>query len=326
MAEISQHQSFLDFFPVPKYLRLASVGLAITDESVKLLGFKRGFWGPELELSIYDETHLTPETVQSGFINDADKLEQVLKGLRAKYGLDYVYATLPEERAYLFTATIDKVPAESLRDAVAFILEENAPVRLANSVFDFEIVEELSATNQLKVTVAVISKKVVDFYIQVFNNAGIIPVSFDIESQAIARAIIARGDRRTQLILNALETKTGFYVIEDEVVQFTTTLQRSATSSSDDLKSELNKILAFWSTRTATSGTERKIERILVTGPGANEDQIMAVMNDCPVEHSIADVWTNARPDSHSLPQEISQHSLEYAAVIGLTLPHKRHV
>lgn len=324
MSALLKKKVFSDYFPVPEYLRLSNSGIAITDTEVKFLEFRHG------RFSRFEKISLPEGVVQSGFINAPEKLIAILKDLALRYKLRYAYATLPEERAYLFTTIIDKVPEEGLRDSVAFIIEENVPVKLANSVFDFDVIEELKQSNQLKITVSVISKKVVDFYLQVFESAGITPVSFDIESQAIARAIIPRGDKSTQLIVHLGEKKTGFYVVEDEVVQWTTTLPYSAQTNTTnshltDLRTELRKIFAFWTTRAEKPGfSERKIEKMLICGPGALNGALVAEFTkECPVTCSITDPLINVPEAKAHLQQNLSAEVLNYASAIGLVLPNK---
>lgn len=351
MRELLKKKVFSDFFPTPEYLLLANSGLVITDASVKFVEFSRGMFKSALRLSHFERIPLPEGVVQSGFINDPDKLISILSGLSHRFDLRYVYATLPEERAYLFTTTIDKVPEEGLRDAVAFIIEENVPVQLANSVFDFDVIEDLSAKeggsaspdsgNQLKVVVSVISRKVVDFYLQVFESAGITPVSFDIESQVIARAIVPKGDKRTQLIVNFTHKKTGFYIVEDGIVQFTTTLPYGTGSSNpssrlNDLKTELRKIFAFWSARadplrqSASEArkpgfSERKIERILLAGSGAlNGSLVDGFKKESPVTCEVADAWINAPGTVSDLPGAFLKESLDYVSAIGLVLPDEK--
>lgn len=328
MRDLLKKKLFSDFFPTPEYLLLANSGIVITDASVKFVQFTRGMLKSALHLAHFKRIPLPDGVVQSGFINDPDKLISILKNLSRRYGLQYVYATLPEERAYLFTATIDKVPEEGLRDAVAFIIEENVPVQLPNSVFDFDVVGELKESNQLKVVVSVISKKVVDFYLQVFESAGITPVSFDIESQVIARAIVPRGDKRAQLIVNLTHKKTGFFIVEDEIVQFTTTLpygteESSPNSRLDDIKAELKKIFAFWSAKADKLGlAERKIEKMLICGSGAQNDSLVAELEkDCPLTCELVNAWVNAPGAVSDLPAAFLKESLDYVAAIGLVLP-----
>jgi type IV pilus assembly protein PilM len=328
---LKEKKSFFKSFPTPEYLLLSTCGIAVSDESVKFVEFSRGFFGSSLELSHYARTALPEGVVASGYINDAEKLTAVLKEVSVRYGIRFARATLPEERAYLFTAHIERVPADGLRDAVAFIIEENVPVKLADSVFDFDIVEDNPTSSQIKVTVSVLSKKVVDFYIQVFEAAGITPVSFDIESQAIARAIIPKGEKRTQMIINLSQKKTGFYVVEEEVVQFTTTLPVGAAGEAPyphiaDLVSEMRKIFAFWSARGTTTANmpEKKIEKILLCGLGAGNGAFVAeFMANSPVEYALGNPWVNIAESAKALSsKDISKETLDYASAIGLALPN----
>ena len=322
MTALLKSKGLLNFFPVPEYLLFYNCAIAVADTAVRFVEFKRSFFKESFKLMHYEKVALPQDTIQAGFINKPEELTRALRELRQKHGLRYVYATLPEERAYLFSAIIEKVPTADLRDAVAFIIEENVPITLADAVFDFNVVGEMKETNKLKVTVSVLSRKVVDFYVQVFEAAGLIPVSFDIESQAISRAIIKRGDKRTHLITNLGEKKTGFYIVENEVVQFTTTLPYGTAGGSshmNDLHSEMRKIFAFWDARPEGSG---KIERILFCGPGAlDADFTRELVKEIQVEHLVADPWINLQPECNTPTTNVSQEAMEYVPAAGLVLP-----
>jgi Tfp pilus assembly PilM family ATPase len=143
-------------------------------------------------------------------------------------------------------------------------------------------------------------------------------VAFDTESQAIARAIIKRGDKMAYLIINISMHKTGFYVVEDEVVQFSTTINSGAGEddfflSLTHLQEEMRKVLSFWEARgeTKTEGTEKKIKRALICGTGADQQEfIHKLMEESGVEYKIANV--SMKPFA-STP--------DCAAVVGLVIP-----
>lgn len=317
---------FYNHFPTPEYLTLSTSGIAITDEYVHFIQFRHGLVGSGLRLAHYEKVPLPLGTVEAGFINDAAKLTAVLADLAHRYSLSYVRATLPEERAYLFTTTIDKVPAEGLRDAVAFIIEENVPVTLADSVFDFDVLSAGDEAEKLRVAVAVLSNKVINFYLPVFEAAGITPVSFDIESQAIARAVVPKGDKSPQLILNLEKMKTGFYVVEDEVVQFTTTLKYGTGKGHThlmDLKTEIKKIFAFWAAHDKSASADHNIKKVLVCGEGSlDKGFVTELMSESPVPYEFANPWTNLSGTLGKLPPELTKDTLEYAPAIGLAIPH----
>lgn len=328
MSDLSKQNTFYNLFPTPEYLTLSTSGVAINDTGIHFIQFRHGLFGNGLKLSRFEKIALPEGVVDSGFINNAEKLATVIKDLASRYRLNFVRATLPEERAYLFTATIDKVPTEGLRDAVAFILEENVPVTLADSVFDFDVLKSEESAEKLVVNVAVLSKKVVDFYLQVFQAAGVTPVSFDIESQAIARAAVPKGDKSPQLIVNLGKKRTGFYIVEEEVVQFTTTLPLGAgevgtNSHLSEIKTELSKILTYWSAHRKERGVERQIGKILVSGEAATDQGfVTALLGDSSVPHTIVDPWVNISGGKDALAPELAKDSLEYLPAIGLAIPH----
>src|SRR3989344_716099 len=296
---------------VPSYLRLTDSGLSITDSSIKFVTLKQNPLNSELTLKHCEEILLPAGTIQSGFIQNEEGLTKILKDLASRHSLSYVNASLPEERAYIFNATIDRVPEEGLRDAVAFIIEENAPVSLANSVFDFEVMENVESNDKINVTVSVISKKVVDFYLQVLGKVGITPISFDLESQAIARAIIPNGKKSVKLIIDLGREKIGYYVVRDGVVQFTTTL-----ANDSNLKTEMEKILTFWSSRSPNT----PIESVLVSGVRSSLDTLIEELKSLtPLPLTLAEPWTNV---THLANVPFACEPLNIVSAIGAAIPH----
>lgn len=324
MTVVERQKKFSTLFPVPEFMLLSTTGLTLSDKSIKFTKFKRPTFGDKLKLSEWGKTILPIGAVESGSIEDEEKVVSSLKLLASKHELNYVRATLPDEKAYLFTATIDKVPVESLGDAVAFIIEENVPVTLEDSVFDF-ITLSSSDPNKMRVTVTVVPKQTVESYFKVFRNAGVTPISFDIESQAIARAILPKEDTGTTLIINLGERKASFYVVEDGVVQFSTTPEQSilggdAPINVRDLKEEMKKVFSYWKVHQETqSGEVGEIEKILLCGVGVlNNHLVDDLMLGTELEYNLANPWVNtALPVNGS---EILSQSLEYIAAVGAAI------
>lgn len=337
----ARHRTFFDLFPAPEFLLLSTTGVAVTDSDTKFVQLRRKMFGDGFELAHASKVSNPQGAVEAGLIKNPNGLVSVLKKLSSHFNIRYAHATLPEEKVYLFTTSIEKVPFEGLRDAVAFIVEENVPVSLAESVFDFEIIDQMADSNEIKLTVTVLPKDLVNAYITLFESAGITPISFDIESQAIARALIHRGDKQPNLIVNLSREKTGFYVVEDEVVQFSTTSAYSIGEDDsypnlNDLKAEMHKVLAFWGARSdplrlsdseaSKSGQAgKKIENIILCGFGASKhDFVKKLMSGSEVPYALADVWQNMSASRSHIPQMSFDKSLEYASTIGLILPRGR--
>lgn len=325
MIPLLKQKTFFDLFPAPEFLLLSTTGIAVADSNTKFVRLRREIFGDGFELAHASKVSNPQGAIEAGLINNPNELISILRKFSSHYGIRYAQATLPEEKAYLFTTSIEKVPFEGLRDAVAFIVEENVPVSLAESVFDFEIINEISDANKIKLTVTVLPKNIVNAYIELFESANITPISFDIESQAIARAVVHRGDKRPNLIINLSRKKTGFYIVADEVVQFSTTPAYSigeddSYPSLNDLKAEMRKVLAFWSAR-----LEKKVEKAILCGFGASKkDFVEKLMSESDVPYAPADVWLNTSSSRSHVSEIPFDESLDCASVIGLVLPRGR--
>lgn len=333
MTVSSRQKTFFDIFPAPEFLLLSNMGITITDTDTTFVQLRRKIFGDGFELVHSSKVDNPKGVVESGLINNTNELILILKKLSSRYNIRYVRATLPEEKAYLFTTNISWVPPEGLRDAVAFIVEENAPVSLAESVFAFEIIHEDESAGEIKLAVSVLPKNIVAPYVGLFEAASITPISFDLESQAIARAVISRGDMQTTLIVNLSLKKTGFYIVEEEVVQFSTTLAYGLGLDRDesylnvnDLRAEMHKIFIFWDARTDKSGKpEKKIEKVILCGLGANKtDFIKQLVSENEVPYALADVWQNMSSAHNHVPEISLDASLDYASAIGLVLPRDK--
>ena len=331
MTSLLGQKNFLDFFPTPEFLLLSTTGIVVTDADTKFMQLRRRTFGDGFELAHASKVDNPKGTVESGLINNPGEIVSILKELSSHYNIHYARASLPEERAYLFTTSISWVPSLELKDAVAFIIEENVPMSLAESVFDFEIIEEDEGDGEIKLAVSVLPKSVVNAYVELFESSGITPVSFDLESQAIARAVIHRGDKRTHLVINLSLKRTGFYVVEEEVVQFSTTLAYGIDGDDsypnlNDLKAEMRKVFAFWNARTdKSSRLGKKIEKVILCGlKGSRIDFVEKLMGESEAPYALADVWQNTSPSRNHVSEIPFEASLDYASAIGLVLPRDR--
>jgi Tfp pilus assembly PilM family ATPase len=94
---------------------------------------------------------------------------------------------------------------------------------------DFGVVEtkELQTAvpaNLFLASVSVVPKAIIDSYIEAFEAAGMTPVSFLIENQALSKSIIKKGDDAPRLIVHVGEKKSVLSVISNGSVQFTSTV------------------------------------------------------------------------------------------------------
>ena len=220
MSRNSFDRFFLKLFPVPKMLAASSFGLDISDELLKfveLITTKKG-----MRVGRYGEREIPPGVIESGKIKDEKKMEEILTLLRKKEGVKSVRVSLPEEQVYLFQLRLEKTGLKNVKEGIELALEEHIPIQAEDAIFDYELVEE--DPQNLEVQVAAIPKNVIENYLLIFEHARISVESFELEAQALSRAVIAENDLETYMIVDFGKKRTGIFIISRGITMFTFTL------------------------------------------------------------------------------------------------------
>jgi len=138
---------FSDAFPPPEFLNLKITGVDISDRSVKVLSLKKTQEGSIPDF--FEQGRISSSTIHQGGIEDPESLIMVLRTLRKKYDMNFIRASLPEEKAYLFQTIIPNSPdKDQIFNSIEFQLEEHVPISSGESIFDYDIVEEHQKVTQ----------------------------------------------------------------------------------------------------------------------------------------------------------------------------------
>ena len=207
-------------FFAPSFLYNASFGLDISEESIKFTELVRTKEG--IKLGKYGEREIPPGIIESGKIKNSKIIEDILRSIKKEEKIKSVRVSLPEEQVYLFRVRIEKEGLEDVRQGIEFSLEEHIPMSAQDVIFDYEILNEDSKS--LYIQVAAISKVVIDDYLLVFENSGIEVPSFELEAQAMARAVVQKNDPETYMIVDFGKRRTGISIVSNGVLMFTSTI------------------------------------------------------------------------------------------------------
>ena len=230
---MSAHTFFSTYFPAPKFLDMSYVGIDISPLTIRMMEITDR---ASLKVGKYAEANLTtPFVITEG---DNKEVKDILKKWKKDYNLTYIKASLPEDKAYLFDAEIEFGTEAVMRSSIEFSLEENVPLSGPEVIFEYRLIGDGTKEGFVKVAVTVLPVGVVNSYLTLFHECGLIPISFVTEAQGLSRALIARGDLGTYLIVNIHHTKTSVFIISKGAVQFTSTV---AIGSLDFVKTLQNQ-------------------------------------------------------------------------------------
>lgn len=311
-----------DSFPAPEILDIPFAGISISDHSIRCIQFekKNGY----LDVRNYSEKKIKQGIVISGEIINKEELVNVLIDMKKDLELDWVRVSLPEEKAYLFTAKIPIVKPSEVISAIESKIEENVPVNPAELLYDYKLIDHREK-GHLDVVVSNVPVSVIETYVDIFNSAGLNLLSLEIESQAVVRALIPKKDESTILIVHFSSEKVGLYVATNRVVRFTTTMPIKGDPSDnlEFLLHEIKKLYVYWHTlKENIDRPEKKIGRIIVAGESIRESVVQYLSTENSTEVMLGNVWVNAFDVEDVVPEISFTDSLSYAVAIGLALPN----
>ncbi len=146
---------------------------------------------------------------------------------------------LPATQAESQTSTPAQSEAESQSQPktspeVSANTETNTPVSLPQSV------NVQASGPTFLASISVVPKALIDQYIELFEMAGMVPVSFLVENQAVSKAVIKKGDLSTQLIVHVSNKKTVLSVVSNGSVHFTSTINIGSEDFTAAIMKEFN--------------------------------------------------------------------------------------
>jgi type IV pilus assembly protein PilM len=231
-------------FPPPHFMTFPCVGVDISDTSLKYVQFEQTHPHDEyLKLTKWGDIEVPQGIVERGNVHDVAKLTAVLMQMKEQSGAKYVNISLPEERAYLFETTLPiQTPRNDIRGLLEFRLEENVPLSPRDAYFDYTIVSEDAESRTMHVAVAVYAQSTINSYYEACTKAGLVPFSFEIEAQAIARATVPRTFTGTHMIVDFGKTRMGIGIVHHGVLMYTSTIEVAGNQLSEDMRGILGNV------------------------------------------------------------------------------------
>jgi type IV pilus assembly protein PilM len=332
----------LDFFPVPKTLAMQTSGLSVTDDAVQFVRFAHK---NKAELEAYGEVVVPENVIEGGGVVEQKQFVDILKKIKDQYKLDLVDVSIPEEKSYLFKTSVLGENLKEIKSNIELKIQENVPFKLAEVVFDFSILHEDVEKAERDVVVSVLPRTVVDQYLDGFRQSGLVPVSFQVESQAVTQAVVPASNKDSVLVVHIKGDRASFYIVTGQTVRFSSTVDVGSSEVQVNMLSEnldpseqktegagfhaatlvreIKKILTYWKSHDG-SDESCVITHMYLTGTITDETKLTDYIgSNIPLPVEIANVWQNAFSFDTTIPDMKRGDSLRFAAAIGLALPNQ---
>lgn len=237
-------RNLANYIPPPSFLTMPSVGVDVSDTSLKYVSFLPSLRSNRAKvLEQWGDLDIPSGVLEEGKVKDVKALARVFKEFKLTSGAEFIRLSLPEEEAYIFETKIkNNIPPKELRSILEFKLEENVPIPVREAVFDYELVPS-SDTNMLHIVVAAYQREVVANYYEACLEAGLTPLSFEVEAQAMGRALVSEKTNEVVLLADFGKTRTGIGILLGGALLYTSTIDVGGARLSEMLRREFGKDL-----------------------------------------------------------------------------------
>lgn len=209
--------------PPPDFLLMPTFGVDLCDQDIRLVCLTADSHGLKVKHVI--DRHLPEGIVVGGRIEQSAELAKIFAELAASFNIKYSAWSLPEDLSYIVTMSLPTEAKDTLRESVELQLEEYVPIKINDVTFDVDVLNLPDDRKSFfEVVVGVAAKRDVNDCINTCWRAGVVLRSLEAESQALARAIIKKGDMNTYMIVDFGKRRASFAVVAGGLVCATSSI------------------------------------------------------------------------------------------------------
>ncbi len=220
-------------------------GLDIGDRSLKAVYLAGS--GARIRVKSHGQAEVPKGVFDRGTLVAPDKLCASVSSLLAscapkKITTRYVHACLPETHTFIKLLELPQVSAAELGARVREELPSHVPLSIEDAYIDWTVVGQ-NEQGALRVLAGAIPKKTSDSYTQALASCGLIPLSLQVEAQAIVRALIdahAADTRGPLAIVDIGATRSSFALYDRGSLQFTVSIPIAGEDATELIASKLS--------------------------------------------------------------------------------------
>lgn len=210
-----------------RFIRLPVVGLDISDRSVK---YAKLASGRRAAFEFFGEAEVPEGVITEGVVERESELAEVLRGILARVGGGFrtigAVASLPEEKSFVRLLQISKVKPEEIEGAVRWQIEGQIPLPPEDAVYDYELISPSGGgVDHFDAVITAFPRRIVESYVRALKSAGFQPAALELESQAIARAVLRDAAApEPRVVVDMGRNRTSFSICAAGSVVFTATV------------------------------------------------------------------------------------------------------
>ena len=233
-------------FALPSFGSKSVVGLDIGSSSVKAVELSRRGRSKEFELTHLGVAPMPAEAiVQGAFLNSSAIVEGIREAIeKAKIRTKNVAAAVSGHSVIVKKVSLPAMTRDELDEQIRWEAEQYIPFDVNEVNLDFQILNGGGGEGQMEVLLVAAKKDLVDDYVQVIREAGLVPVAIDVAAFAVENAFEANYDVRPDevvALVNIGAQVVNINIISNGAPAFT----RDITTAGNQYTEEIQKALSI---------------------------------------------------------------------------------
>jgi len=233
-------------FALPSFGSRSVVGLDIGSSSIKAVELSRRGRSKEFELTHLGVALLPAEAiVQGAFLNSSAIVEGIREAIeKAKIRTKNVAAAVSGHSVIVKKVSLPVMTRDELDEQIRWEAEQYIPFDVNEVNLDFQILNSGGGEGQMEVLLVAAKKDLVDDYVQVIREAGLVPAAIDVAAFAVENAFEANYDVRPDevvALVNIGAQVVNINIISNGAPAFT----RDITTAGNQYTEEIQKALSI---------------------------------------------------------------------------------
>ncbi len=315
-----QLSSLLKYFPLPKFINPIRIGISFSDLSIKAIIFEKGSFGPVVKSMLVP---LEQGIIKEGVVLKEDALVKKLGEVKENFNSSFVSFTIPDEITYIFNTSVPVIQGKDATEALAFSIEENVPLSLSDTLFDFTpiSVRQTETGHEGSFIVSACVKNEVEKIVSCLEAAGFDSLCAIPESQAIANSIIPKDREGFSCIVHVRDNRVGMYLVNKNIVDFATIRTLAPIDYEKQIADEYEKFAEYYNKYGDSKGSV--INSVFVCGEFDYAKKALSVITerkDLSGKVLLSNIWSNILSSKDDMPTLPYEKSLSFAGSVGAAI------
>ena len=251
----------------PSFNTKSIVGLDVGSSSVKAVELTPKGRGDSFELNHLGVAQVAPEAiVQGAFLNSSAITDAIREAVEnAKIKTKNVAAAVSGHSVIVKKVSLPVMTREELDEQIRWEAEQYIPFDVNEVNLDFQILDSVEDEGRMEVLLVAAKKDLIDDYVQVITEAGLVPVAIDVAAFAVENAFEANYELRpeeTVALVNIGAQVVNINIMSGGVPCFT----RDITTAGNQYTEEIQKALSI---------SFEEAERIKLGGHGTDGQDVV---------------------------------------------------